>query len=180
MKTRLNKPFGARPHRVTLNLSPTRPWPRPIRLAKILVPIDFSPCSLKALHYAVPLARHFGARIILLHVVEPIIYPVDYGYGPVTRRIPNDVMLKKTWARLNSLGKSSVGVSHLDETLVRTGVASVEIAEVAKSLGIDLILLGTHGCTAPNESPRGSTSEKVVRHAPCPVFVVRQKEHEFV
>ena len=180
MKTLVNKTFCVRPRHVAKSPLPTARMRRPIRLAKILVPIDFSPCSQKALQYAVPLARRFGASITLLHVVEPIVYSMDYGYGPVSRQIPNETMLKQTRTKLNSLGKKIAGSPHLAETIVRTGAVYFEIAEVARAREIDLIILGTRGCGEVNHLVIGSTAEKVVRHAPCPIFVVRQKEHEFV
>jgi nucleotide-binding universal stress UspA family protein len=180
MKTRLNNTPCAHPRRVTKSPRQTARRRRPIRLAKILVPIDFSKGSRKALQYAVPLARHFGANITLLHIVEPIVYPMDYGYGTVNREIPNATLLKQSRTKLNSLGKKVVGPRRLDEALVRTGAADVEIVEVAKAREIDLILLGRRGCGEGNHLATGSTAEKVARHAPCPVLVVRQKEHEFV
>jgi nucleotide-binding universal stress UspA family protein len=180
MKTRVNKTFAARPRRVPKSTRPTARIRRAIRLAKILVPIDFSKCSQKALQYAVPLARHFAASITLLHVVEPIVYPIDCGYGPVIRQIPNEAMLRQSRQKLNLLGKKLVRLPLLEKTIVRTGAAHLEIAEVARARDIDLIILGTRGCGEANHPELGSTAEKVVRHAPCPVFVVRQKEHEFV
>lgn len=180
MKTRFNKTFCVGPRRGIQSPQLTARVRRSIRIVKILVPIDFSKCSQKALQYAVPLAKHFGASITLLHVVEPFVYPMDYGYGPVTRHIPNDIMLKKSRTKLNSLGKKLVDAPQLDETIVRTGTAHVEIAEVARAREIDLIILGTRGCDELNHLAIGSTAERVVRAAPCPVFVVRRKEHEFV
>jgi nucleotide-binding universal stress UspA family protein len=63
---------------------------------------------------------------------------------------------------------------------VRTGTAFLEIAEAAKSLEADLIIIATHGYTGLKHLLLGSTAERVVRSAPCPVLVVREHEHEFV
>lgn len=151
-----------------------------IHLKKILVPVDFSSESTKAIAYAVAFAREFNATITLLHVVEPILCPADYGYGPVTMQIPDKAMLRKAKTRLNGLGRRLVGGKFLAETLALNGKAYFEITEAARALGSDLIIIGTHGRTGVEHTLLGSTAEKVVRHAPCPVFVVRRKEHEFV
>ena len=152
----------------------------PTHLTKILVPVDFSDESKKSVHYAVALARQFGASIVLLHVMEPVVYPSDVGYGPVVVQAPNNRAIKKARARLTALGKKQVGDKILAETVVLTGSSWYEITEAAKALEIDLIVIGTHGYTGLDHALMGSTAEKVVRHAPCPVFVVRKKEHEFV
>jgi nucleotide-binding universal stress UspA family protein len=151
-----------------------------IHLQKILVPVDFLSESTKAITYAVAFAREFDARITLLHVVEPIVCPADFGYGPVTMQIPDHAMLRKAKARLDRLGKRLVAGKFLAETLALSGKAYFEITEAAKALGSDLIVIGTHGRTGLEHTVLGSTAEKVVRHAPCPVFVVRRKEHEFI
>ena len=151
-----------------------------IRLAKILMPIDFSDESIKAIQYAMPLAREFGATISLVHVIEPILFPADYGYGPVMRQIPSDKPIGKMKARLAKLGKRTIGPGLLAETMVLSGVAFSEITQAAKAMETDLIIMGTHGYAGLRRAVMGSTAEKVVRHAPCPVLVVRREEHEFV
>src|SRR5713226_2978361 len=77
--------------------------PPSLNLKRILVPIDFSAESRRALEYAAAFASHFGASITLLHVVEPILREGDYGYGPVTNRVPNQESLKKAQTRLGTL-----------------------------------------------------------------------------
>jgi nucleotide-binding universal stress UspA family protein len=61
---------------------------------------------------------------------------------------------------------------------VRTGLAAHEIVEAARELDSDLIVIATHGYTGWKHLCIGSTTERVVRTAPCPVFVVREKQHE--
>ena len=63
--------------------------------------------------------------------------------------------------------------------LVLTGSTKREIVEAAKALDVDLIVIATHGYTGWKHFAIGSTAERVVRAAPCPVLVVREKEHEF-
>ena len=151
-----------------------------MRLTKLLVAIDFSAESKNALRYAGAFSRQFGACLTLLHVVEPVVCAADFGYGPVTRRYPNQELLKKAKTRLNMLGKRLTPSSLRVATVVRTGVAETEIVEAARELETDWIVMGTHGDCRSGQTPIGSTAERVVRLAPCPVFVVRKKEHEFV
>src|SRR5438874_698394 len=90
--------------RVILTSKPSRAQPM-MRLARMLVPVDFSPESKNALRYAAAFARQFGASVTMLHVVEPIMCSADFGYGPVSRCSPNKDLLNKANARLNLLTK---------------------------------------------------------------------------
>lgn len=142
------------------------------RLRKILVPVDFSACSEKALKYAITFARQFGAELALLHVVHP--YPPMPEMGPV------DVeSLMDAHEQMESFQRT-VGKVVPCKTSVRTGIAHSEIIATAKELGADLIVISTHGRTGLEHVLLGSTAEKVVRHAGCPVLVVRQHQHEFI
>lgn len=149
-------------------------------LTKILVAIDFSDESKKVLQYAAAFARQSRASITALHVVEPIACQADYGYGTVIRSIPNLQQLRKARSRLKALSKRVLGSSLKFEPAVRSGVAHEEITQAARDFDSDLIVIGTRGDATTKHRPMGSTAEKVVRHAPCPVLVVRKKEHEFV
>lgn len=151
-------------------------WPAakaPIfKLQRILVPVDFSDCSSKALQYAVPFAKQFGAALILLHVVEP--------YPAVPEMAPYDVeIVQDGRATLEKLRKSIDEAVHV-KTLLRTGAAHTEIAYAAEDLEVDLIIISTHGRRGLTRLMLGSTAEKVLRYAPCPVLIVREREHEFV
>lgn len=144
-------------------------------LAMILVPIDFSEESKEAVQYAIPIARQFGARITLLHVTDPIRLPADYGYGPVVRQIADKAAMRKARARLNRLGRKMIGPGMMGETIVLSGEACFEITEAARAIEADLIIIGSHGCDGATNGV-GSTAERVLWHAPCPVFVLRKKE----
>ena len=144
------------------------------QLKRILVPLDFTECAEKALFYAAPLAKQFGAELALLHVIEPVystaseamVLPVVKSEGEAKRdlealrgKLPHDVCC---------------------EILLRTGRPQFEIVAIAKEHNADLIILSTHGRTGVERLLMGSVAEHVVRHAPCPVLIVRQHEHEFV
>jgi len=153
--------------------------PSPFRLKRILVPIDFSDCSKKALQYALPLAKQHQAAITLLYVVPTTSYAageyggIDYASLEADARASAD----KTLAALvvdEIRGEVSA------DTVVCTGTPAPEIIEVAKRLPADMIIVSTHGRTGLKHVFLGSVAENVVRHAPCPVLVVREREHEFL
>ena len=146
-------------------------------LKRILVPVDFSACSLKALRYAVPFAERFGADIYLLNVIEPGPFN-DFSSMPLM--VPEEELLADAQQRLLKLAENEIEELVPVNAQVRSGRAAHEIVELAKSLRIDLIILGTHGHTGLKRVLMGSTTEQVVRQAHCPVFVVREVEHEFV
>ena len=149
-------------------------------LKRILVPVDFSPLSKKALHYATRLAQQFGAEIDLLNVVEPEIPPAFDGFMIAPAPVLNGSSAHSA-GQLKALANSvrNAGVTGVVSSF-RPGLASVEIVEAAKELDVDLIVIATHGYTGWKHFAIGSTAERVVRAAPCPVLVVREKEHEFV
>ena len=151
-----------------------------IALRRILVPIDFSPLSKKALQYALPFAEVFGAELELLHVIEPDVPPAFDGFTVAPPTGPNGNRTKSA-NRLKNLASSMAirRTKHVRST-VRTGLAAYEIVEAAKEFDVDLIVIATHGYTGWKHFAIGSTAERVVRAAPCPVLVVREKEHEFV
>lgn len=148
-------------------------------LKKILVPIDFSESSERALQYASSFARHFDALLILMHVAE-------FHYGPLegVEGIDLDYIKK----RLKDEARERLTTLHLAtdrrdlscETVVRVGRPSREIVAEARKREIDLIIIATHGRSSLKHVFMGGTAENVVRLAPCPVLTVREHEHEFI
>ena len=151
-----------------------------INLKRILVPVDFSPLSKKALLYAARLAQQFNAQVDLFHVLEPEIPPAFEGFMIAPPTVSNGATASCA-GRMKTLVNSvrNAGVARVGSS-VRSGLAAFEIVEAAKELDVDLIVLATHGYTGWKHFAIGSTAERVVRAAPCPVLVVREKEHEFV
>lgn len=154
--------------------------PAKIQLNRILVPIDFSQHSRKALQYAIPFARQFRASIDLIYVVEPTVYPADFSFGQVGFPAIEDELRKRGGEELESLVKRDIGKRVPARKAIRTGKAFYEIIQYALEEEIDLIIIATHGHTGIEHALFGSTAEKVVRKAPCPVLVVRTEEKEFV
>ena len=155
--------------------NPSRP-DQPLRLTKLLVPVDFSAGAKNALRYAGAFARQFGASLTLLHVVKPIC-EIDFGYGSIIRRCQNTVVVRNAKARLRALGKKLASPRPRPRAIVRTGTAANQIVESARQLEMDLIIMGTRGDWHPTGAPLASTAEKVVRCAPCPVLIVRNNQN---
>ena len=153
--------------------------PRVLNLKKILVPIDFSPMSKSAFQYALRFAEQSGCEIVLLHVIEPMEaiagtpLAVDIFAQPEEDQIAAE-------AELACLAASSANRQNSFTSAVRIGHTPIEITKAAKELDVDLIMIAAHGYTSWRHLCIGSTAERVVRTAPCPVLVVREKEHEFI
>jgi nucleotide-binding universal stress UspA family protein len=151
---------------------PTRQGKRPTPLAgrkirQILVPTDFSTAAGRALRCAAPLAKRFGAAMVLLHVVPPLTYEADYGYGPVVRRLPNAEKILSATRRLQSTSRPIRTMCRRPTCLVRTGNAAEEIVRAARDLKADLIIMG--------EGSMGSQAKTIAQKtAPCPVLIVRE------
>ncbi len=154
--------------------------PRTIDLEKILVPIDFSEHSKKALEYAVPFARQFDASLDLLYVVEPTIYPADFSFGQVGFPNVEEELRVRGHHELEQLIAKVISGRVKARSTVRTGKAFFEIDQYAREEEIDLIIIATHGHTGIEHVLLGSTAEKVIRHAPCPVLVIPSAGKKFV
>ena len=148
-----------------------------MKIRSILLPTDFSHCAESALPYAADLARQMKARLVCLHVVERAMPTV--GYAPVAEALPTidlSLQLEESATReLPKLGaREECAGLDVEEVLVH-GDASAEIVRVAKERDIDLIVISSHGRTGWGRMLFGSTAESVVRHAHCPVLVVKPK-----
>ena len=136
-------------------------------MAKLLVPIDFSPHAEKALHYAVALAARFGSEITLVHIIEQLVYPGDWLVPMLTTsEFPRETR-EKLENRLKAMADPFAAGT---KRIVRIGRAWQEIVEIAREQAADLIVMGTHGYTGLRHVLLGSVAEKVLRHSPCPVL----------
>ncbi len=139
---------------------------------RILVPVDFSEHSREAFRAAAELARGFGARLAAVHVTrrnrpDSHIVAEQMGITFDTRRASR--------ARLQSFMEDEPTGDIQPTRLVADGVPFDEIAKEAGTWAADLIVISTHGYTGLKHALLGSTAERVVRHAPCPVLVVRSR-----
>jgi nucleotide-binding universal stress UspA family protein len=144
-----------------------------LRVTRILVPIDFSATSKLALPWATFLAEAFDAEIVLFHVTET--YPIDYLLGRELMNQAITPLMKDAEAALQCIADnlhSSMGINA--SVVVRDGVPHKEICRAAQELHADVIALTTHGYTGLKHIWLGSTAERVVRNAQCPVLAVRE------
>ncbi len=143
-------------------------------IRNILVPIDFSKLSVRAIATAKWLAQRFGATIHLTHVHQWQ-YPTDFmGLVMSSEFLSAERQNMQLAEELKSIANKA-GLSSRDQTHLRTGASAFhEICKLAREISADLIVMPTHGHTGLKRMFLGSTAERVVRHAPCPVFVVRQ------
>jgi nucleotide-binding universal stress UspA family protein len=142
-------------------------------MRRVLVPLDFSEHARKALGYALALARQFGATLVLMHVIEPMVYPADFGYTPLPDNALEQDFEREARTRLAAIAAEQAAAGFQVEHLVRIGKPYHEIALAATERRADLVVLTTHGYTGLTHVLLGSTAERVLRHAPCPVLVVR-------
>ena len=144
----------------------------------ILVPTDFSQCARHAVPAAAEMARLLGARVLCLHVVEPVVQPV--GWTPLAEPLPAAEMgeqLEESAARDLPAFSRSEEFEGLDvEDVVARGEPAAEIVRVAEERSAGLIVISSHGRTGLGRILFGSTAESVVRHARCPVLVVKPPE----
>ena len=145
-----------------------------IKINKILVPIDFSDYSKSALKYAVNFAKKFDAEIFLIYVVEPVIYPPDFSMGQIAIPSVNAEWDERAKSELQNLAKKEIPDGVKVKTIVKTGKPFLEIIETASEEDVDLIIIATHGHSGVEHILFGSTAEKVVRKAPCPVLTLRE------
>lgn len=148
------------------------------RIHRILVPVDFSPNSRKAVDYATAFARQFGATITFLHVIQ-----VNYAYGEfgaIDFTALEREMRAGAEKELSGLLASTTAAGLQAASIIREGSPAKVIADVARELQSDLLVISTHGYTGLRHVLMGSIAEHVVRYAPCPVLVVRLQEQDFI
>lgn len=142
-------------------------------IKKILVPVDFSENSLNALTYANNFAKCFQSKLFLIYVVEPIIYPSDFGLGQVSLVANTQEIIDHSKEELEKLAKREISKPTEFEIIIKRGRPFIEIIDTASEIDADIIIIATHGHTGVDHLLFGSTAEKVVRKAPCPVLTVR-------
>jgi universal stress protein A len=148
----------------------------PITVERILVPTDLSAQSEGAVEYGFILAQRFGAHLTLLHVYkEP--YAVEYMRGPHAC----DAVLNERMASKNALKSITEEVKkhYADcDFEFREGVPCEEIVKAAKEREIDLIVISTHHYNWLTRLAYGCDAEQILRHAPCPILLLRVTEDE--
>jgi nucleotide-binding universal stress UspA family protein len=150
-----------------------------INLRRILVPTDFSESANHALLYGTSFAREYKAELLLMHVVETL----SVGYASDLFPVPMAEVFQEissyAHAELAKLAATARERGVVVRELVTQGKPAAEIIRIAREEEIDMIVLGTHGRGLIDHALFGSTTERVVRKAPCPVLTCRLLEHEF-
>lgn len=142
----------------------------PVKLGRLLVPVDFSDCSLDALEYAVIVAQRAKASLTLLHVMEPVSYGLDFTLPHPDKR---ERMREAITSRLDGLVSALASTQVTADYLLRGGLPNDSILEAARTGSADLIVMGTHGRRGLSHVFYGSVAESVLRQAHCPVLTVR-------
>ena len=147
-----------------------------LSLRKILVPIDFSACSMKGLAYAKTLAKEFDATLVLLHSIHLQFYVSSDEYARYDLPLLMQQAEKAAREQMRDLVRKTDWEGIKVEPSLQIGHAGDQICARAQDYGADLIVTSTHGTTGFKHILLGSTAEYVVRHASRPVLVVPSHE----
>jgi universal stress protein A len=145
-----------------------------MNIKRLLVPVDFSDSSVKALDFAIDFARMHKAQVLLIHVIEPMNYAVPRWLPEPTalleeQRMESAAEIAKLEARVREKRVKCRAEIHF-------GVVYEIIADVARLNGADMIVIATHGRSGLAHMLIGSVTERVIQNASCPVLVVRTLE----
>jgi len=152
--------------------------------SKILVPLDGSEYSMRALDIAIQLAKKFNSKITLIHVysvsVGPIVVPEPTTFSPsIPMMAPAEYSrvaeaVRNAGMKILAEGAEKAKAEGIEvDTILREGHAVQEIVRAAQEGNFDLIVVGARGLSRIKEIILGSVSNGVIRNAPCPVLVTK-------
>jgi len=142
--------------------------------SKILVGLDGSDYSLKALEFAIDLAKKYQSQLVLVHVVMRQIYAINPPEAGVLAGTAIVRELEADGKAILAKGEEAVKAQGvLVETRLRQGVPAEELLRAAADEKVDLIVLGSRGLSQVRAFFLGSVSDKVSHHAKCPTLIVR-------
>jgi len=150
-----------------------------VAFKELVVPTDFSEYSLRAIDYGVEMAEKFGSHVSLVYVVEPLLQAADLTWTTVDFEELNTAHTEAAEKQLEKLAEERIPKGIECDTVILFGKPFVEILKYAKEKNADLIVMATHGRGAIPHLLLGSTTEKVVRKATCPVLTVKHPKHVF-
>ena len=169
MKT-ATPPIRQRFRIVSSQIRPEKPKTPELKISNVLVPIDFSEPSLRAIELALPLVKRLGAELHFLHVFAP-----DYPLASMVAMpliVPEPQVGQRVRRHLKDVAAKYLVSLRPQNIHAIKGRPFAEICRLARDLGIDLIVTSTRGQTGMKHLLLGSTAERVVRYSPCPVLVV--------
>ncbi len=150
-------------------------------IKKILFATDFSENSKWALTYALSFAKKYDAKLYIIHVIQQPTYPLgmyaEISFDAMDKFNRN--LSEVTEKEMKALCETELGDFKNYEAMIVSGTPFLEIIRTAKEKDVDLLIVGTHGRTGLDHVLFGSTAEKVVRKAPCPVVSVRLPGKKF-
>jgi nucleotide-binding universal stress UspA family protein len=146
---------------------------------KILVPTDFSESAKYALPFAIDLARKYAASLQILHVVEPIVAPVDFAWGTYSYPDIEKQLSSYVDESLAKIIEEQIPPEIICDSTSLHGKPWREIVSFARDQSMELIVMATHGLSGFSHALYGSTAEKIVRKAPCPVLIIRHPDVKF-
>jgi nucleotide-binding universal stress UspA family protein len=154
--------------------SAKRLMPATLQVRNVLVAIDFSSPSLEAIEAALPLIKHFGANLHLVHVFEPDYLPSNMVAIPLV--VPELEIGQRVRRRLRDVAEDYSVPLRRENIHAIKGRPFEEICRLAQEIDIDLIVIATRGNTGLKHLVLGSTAERVVRYSPCPVLIIRETD----
>jgi len=140
-------------------------------IRKILVPTDGSDAAMRASDFALKIAEHFKSEIIAIYVIDRII--LEEISKVYERRKLEEEIRRKAERCLNYIVRSAERKGLKASSILVEGQPHDQIVRHAKSLGVDLIVMGSKGRRGANRILIGSVTERVIEYAPCPVLVIR-------
>jgi nucleotide-binding universal stress UspA family protein len=178
MKDYSSPPQETTSQRIFAHSAPAANKQRPLQIKKVLVPLDFSQESLHVLEYSILIAKTFGAAIHVVHVRPSKEASAIERAGNLLLNYTDGIgFLQDRLAEIQQ--KHEVKFSP-DSCHVRSGRPFEEICKIALEINADLIVMGTRGQSGLKRLLLGSTAERVIRFAPCPVLIPRGNAYKMV
>jgi len=150
-------------------------------LRRVLCPTDFSEFSMRAYRYALSVAGHYKAKLIVQHIVEMWRYAsADFSTSATILGDFCDTLCRESKEQLQQLVDTYPQDEVQVEGVVEQGMASESILALAEAQKADLIVMGTHGRRGFDQLMLGSVTERVMRKASCPVLTVNKPSHDLI
>jgi universal stress protein A len=146
----------------------------PREFKTILCPTDFSEDSYRAIDYGLRFAKAWNAALLIAHVIHMPTGELYEPVGDVVHTLTFDEARRRDRARLEEIRTTRLGGYAKCEILVEIGDPYQQLMAITQQRQVDLIVTATHGRSALEHLILGSVAEKIIRHAPCPVLVVRR------
>lgn len=139
----------------------------------VLCPTDFSDESYRAIDYGLRFAQSADGTLLIAHIIHLPTGEMHESAGDTVHVITFDEARRRDFARLEEIRTQRLGGYPKSELLVDVGEPYEQLMSIARQRQVDLIVTATHGRSGLRHLVLGSVAERIIRNAPCPVFVVR-------